>query len=78
MVDDAVPFRRIDGNDGIHGGINLMRIAFSTRDGRVHERHGIMGARRRIRANVGRYDDVALEDVAERMHAGKLRRNRNG
>ena len=33
VVDDAVSFRRIDGDDGVHGGINLMRIAFSTCDG---------------------------------------------
>ena len=78
MVDDPVPFCGIHHKDGIQGIRHLFLIHLPRLHRRIHERHRLVGRRRRIRAHMGGNKHVALQEVAFVLHIEKLCRNGKG
>src|SRR5699024_2696623 len=69
QFDQAVSLVHIDGDHGVHLRAHLVHVHRRDVDGRVHEGHRIMRQRRRVGADMGRDDHIALEAIASAPHA---------
>ena len=72
MIDDPVPFCRIDRQDGIHGGQHFRLIVLMHLHGRTHKWDGIMRFRWGVRADMGGDNDVAFQDIPFFLHIQQL------
>jgi hypothetical protein len=78
MIDDAVAFGRVDRKHRFHLRQYFMRVHRADVDRRIHEIDRFMRTGRRIRANMGRHDNVAFQTVAFHLHVREFQRRGNG
>ncbi|MNY69679.1 hypothetical protein D3C86_2076500 [compost metagenome] len=74
MIDHPVAFGGVNGQNRFHLRQHLMFIHLQNIDRRVHEIHRLMRQSRRIRADMGRDQHIALQNISFGLHIGQLQR----